>query len=111
MPSRYLNKAVVKTTNRNVEKLLASRGLKNINIIDTIYFKPLSLEDKKDLNVLTVVWQRRTKMFKIAHQFYGDSRLWWIIAWFNQKPTDAHFSPGDLVYVPQPPEEIIRRII
>jgi hypothetical protein len=110
MPSRYLNKTIIKTTNLGTQQLLRSRDLRNIDIVETIYFKPLSDELRKSVDVRTVIWQTRTRMFKLAHEFYGDSRLWWIIGWFNQRPTDAHYAPGDLVYIPIPPEEIIRRI-
>ena len=41
-------------------------------------------------------------------EIYGDSRLWWVLAWFNQKPTEAHFKVGDVYYVPDSPAEIIR---
>jgi len=40
------------------------------------------------------------RYFKLAHRFYGDSKLWWVIAWFNKKPTESHVDVGDLILIP-----------
>ena len=42
------------------------------------------------------------RMFKFAHDVYGDADYWWIIAWFNNKPTDAHCEIGEVLYIPLP---------
>jgi len=110
MSSRYSNKRIVKKTNRNTEKLLKSRDLKAINIVEALSVKPLTDRERSKYQVRTVIWKTSTKMYKLAHYFYGDSRLWWAIAWFNQRPTDAHYVPGDVVYVPFPIENIIQRL-
>ena len=54
-----------------------------------------------------VHWSVGTKLYKLAHQYYNDSKLWWVIAAFNQKPTDSHFSVGDVVYIPLPLERVL----
>jgi hypothetical protein len=33
--------------------------------------------------------------------------MWWLIGWYNQKPTEAHFKIGDTVLIPLPLEEIL----
>lgn len=45
-------------------------------------------------------WKYGDKLYKIAHKFYGDSKLWWIIAHVNMKPTDSHYEPGDVLIIP-----------
>ena len=37
----------------------------------------------------------------------GDPTLWWIIAWYNLKPTESHFKIGDLVYIPLPLDRVL----
>lgn len=44
---------------------------------------------------------------KIAHEYYGDARLWWLLAWFNAKPTDFHCKVGDIIEIPFPLEEVM----
>ena len=43
----------------------------------------------------------------LADKHYDDPSLWWIIAWFNQKPTEAHFKIGDVFYVPLDYRQVI----
>ena len=35
-------------------------------------------------------------------KYYGDAEYWWLIAWYNNKPTESHFKLGDVVYIPLP---------
>ena len=48
------------------------------------------------------IWKEGDRFFKLAHQYYGDSTMWWVIAWFNRTPTEAHVSLGDTIYIPRP---------
>mgnify|MGYP003344114216 CR=1 FL=1 len=36
---------------------------------------------------------------KLADEYYGDSRDWWIIAKYNLKPTEAHIQIGDIIEI------------
>ena len=47
-------------------------------------------------------------MWKIAADNYGDGRLYWIIGLYNEKPTDAHWQVGDIVYIPFPLEAVMK---
>ena len=40
------------------------------------------------------------RYYKLAASFYGDARYWWIIAWFNKKPTESHIKVGDIIRIP-----------
>jgi len=53
------------------------------------------------------IWTLGDRYYKLAHQHYGESQYWWVIAWFNKKPTEAHLSLGDVVYVPLPLSRIL----
>ena len=33
--------------------------------------------------------------------------LWWVLAWYNEKPTESHFEVGGVVLIPTPVEEVI----
>ena len=46
-------------------------------------------------------------MYKYAHEIYGSTQYWWIIAWFNNKPTDIHCKIGDVIYVPVPLDKAV----
>ena len=61
-----------------------------------------------DLNGQEHIWKLGDKLSKLAHRYYGKPDLWWVIAWFNNLPTDAHIQMGEKVYVPLPLEEALR---
>ena len=76
---------------------------KDINFIT--FFSSLVLEadeTKKDFLYTDHIWQYNDRLYKLAQIYYNDSKLWWVIAHVNQKPTDAHFSPGDKIKIPLP---------
>jgi nucleoid-associated protein YgaU len=67
----------------------------------------------KDINrhkieTISHVWKVGDKMQKLASKHYGNSALWWVIAHFNRKPTDAHVELGATVYIPIPLGTVIR---
>ena len=53
------------------------------------------------------VWGLGDRLYKLAHQYYGDPALWWIIAWYNTRPTEAHFKQGDVIRIPLPLNEVL----
>jgi len=61
------------------------------------------------LNISTseYMWGPGDRFYKVAHKFYGDSGYWWVIAFFNKKPTDHHVKPGELIKVPTQLTEIL----
>jgi|14_taG_2_1085336.scaffolds.fasta_scaffold02044_2 hypothetical protein len=110
--ARYINKRVFEGKILPTSKdLLKTRDLTNARLIETSLVKPLTVEERRKYTTRTVIWQRNTRLFKLAFEFYGDSKLWWIIGWFNQKPTDSHFSVGDEVLIPFPLDEIYERFV
>ena len=69
-------------------------------------FSPTS-DDMLDLVIESKVWTIGEKYFKLADEFYGNPEYWWIIAWFNQKPLETDFAPGDIVDIPMPVERVL----
>jgi len=66
-----------------------------------------SIEDHQDMNVATETWKLGDRLYKYAERYYGSGKYWWIIAWYNNKPTENHFENGDVVYVPTPLTEVL----
>ena len=46
------------------------------------------------------VWGAGDTYEKLSNEFYGTSKLWWVIATINKKPTEFHISPGDVLFIP-----------
>jgi nucleoid-associated protein YgaU len=82
------------------------------NSIITHYDLPVMLNPTKaeraSLHRTKHVWRETDKFWKLAASSYGDASLWWIIAWYNQLPTESHLVPGDIIYIPNPINRIIQ---
>ena len=79
------------------EKVLEERGVKNIYQFRTKIF------DKIDLSTIPstkYIWKKGDNLFKLANRFYSNKNYWWIISYFNQKPTDADFELGEEILIP-----------
>lgn len=88
------------------EKTFEERNVKGISQYSTPVLKYPTSDQIRNLTTLTHVWKYGDKYYKMAHQYYGDSKLWWVIAWFNKKPTEAHNGLGDILRIPFPLEKV-----
>lgn len=106
-PTRVDNKMAkynnsVRSTNDSelYKEVLEDRGVKKIVQFRTKYFNKINLSS---ISTSEYVWKRGDNLFKLSNQFYGDKQYWWTIAYFNQKPSDAKFEIGDVIYIPTTP--------
>ena len=65
-------------------------------------------EQFNNLQSIPHVWKSGSRFYKLSQQYYKDPSMWWVIAWFNQTPTESHLEIGDIVNVPLPLERILR---
>ena len=97
---------------RNDSKLYSTQFLnRGINFVDQYETAVLKYPDPSMLPQLeyeTHVWTMGDRYFKLAQEFYGDAKLWWVIAWFNKAPTEFHLKAGVSLAIPMPLETILR---
>ena len=90
--------AIINFTNPSRER----RGLEEVTMLDRVHNPaPTEEELREDLEDFQVVYKLGDRLYKFAHKYYGNPEYWWIIAWYNNKPTDSHFRIGDTVYIPK----------
>jgi len=107
MGIRYDNR-IIRTNSQEIYKdLLKKRGLKKVKQYTTPILGDISEKDRMNLDRLEHLWVLGDKLYKLADKYYGDPELWWLIAWYNQRPTEADYVIGDIVYIPLPLEEIL----
>jgi len=53
------------------------------------------------------IWQTGDRYYKLASQYYNNPEYWWIIATYNQKPTEGHLTLGDVILIPTPIERLL----
>jgi len=105
---RYKNQNIFKNIKEQYRRYFKkTRGIESIRQYNTPRFKHPSVDDMRNFNTIKHVWRSNDRLYKLAHEYYEDSEMWWVIALYNQKPTEFHFKEGDVVYIPVPLETIL----
>jgi hypothetical protein len=108
MGNRYNKRRILSNDNELYENLLDKRDVNYIRQYGTPSRKALTLKQITSLTKTRHIWVTGDRFYKLSMRYYGSIQYWWVIAQFNQKPTDSHVSPGDLIYVPLPLQDILR---
>jgi len=108
--SRYTNEKIVNNDSDFYSSLIQKRGLKSIAQLQTIVLKNPQIFERAALNTDTYIWKYGDRYYNLAFDYYGDPKLWWIIAWYNGYPTEASIKIGDVLDIPLSLEEIIQTL-
>ena len=100
--SRYDNRRLVINNNEQYDELFEKRKIKRIEHYVSPALRHPSALERSQLMLIPHVWTTGDRLYKLAYDHYGDESLWWIIAWFNGRPTEAHVHLGDLIQIPKP---------
>ena len=95
--SRYDDRPVGTNNLDQYRETLELRGVKKIKQHRTGQLK--QYEDK-DIYHVKRIWRDGDTFWKLANQFYGDPSYWYVIARFNNAPTEAHLKIGDVIKIP-----------
>ena len=107
MPSRYDNRKKVDVSKEEMFKQIkARRDLNSISLYGTPRFNRLTDAQLQSLNYETYTWSRGDRFYKIAAAYYGDPAYWWVVAMFNNTPTEKQIAIGQEIYVPLEPESL-----
>tara|TARA_R110002020_G_scaffold265148_2_gene479920 strand:- start:5330 stop:5668 length:339 start_codon:yes stop_codon:yes gene_type:complete len=102
MGIRYDGRLKIKSSKLGNEEIFEPRGIEEAEHYATPEFKPLENQERYSLVNEHHLWKVGDHYWKLAHIYYGDSSMWWLIAWYNQKPTESHVKIGDSIAVPLP---------
>ena len=100
--SRNENREIFINSNKLYSQKKKDRGVGFFRQFGTPKLKKVTAEEFGQINALPRIWRLGDRYYKLAHEFYGSSEYWWLIAWFNDKPTESHLKIGDPVYIPVP---------
>ena len=104
---RYNNRFIRRNQNSIYTQQFLDRGVSFINQYGTANLDYPTSEQMSEITTNGYIWGVGDRYFKLAHRFYGDSKLWWVIAWFNQKPTESNVDIGDLFLIPTDLDQIL----
>ena len=98
--SRYRSVNVLINNHDEYKEFLEPRDRKHILQHSTIEMSE-PLPDPSVHHEL-YLWKQADRYWKISQKYYQSPVYWWVIAQYNQKPTEAHLSNGDIIIIPLP---------
>ena len=104
---RYRRNKIIRNKDPIYEEVIEGRGKNFIRQYALPKYRRLTKEQIGSLETVPHVWSEGDRYYKLAQYFYGDPALWWVIAWFNKKPTETHVALGDTIYIPMPLHTIL----
>tara|TARA_Y100000034_G_C6728077_1_gene322417 strand:+ start:173 stop:505 length:333 start_codon:yes stop_codon:yes gene_type:complete len=104
---RYTKNRIFQNRNASYKRYLKPRGMKEIMQYSTSKFRHPGLQDLQNFDRVSYIWKTGDKYYKLADEYYHDSTKWWVIALYNQKPTEAHVKAGEVVYIPTPLDSVL----
>jgi len=87
--------------------LFKERQINFVEQYPTAVIRSPSIDFKLTINKVPHVWSSGDKYFSLAEKYYDNMRYWYLIAWYNQKPTEQHNSIGDIIYIPLPISKVL----
>ena len=103
---RYETRPTVLNNNVVYKEILEARNVPFIEHYRTRLMRYPTVEQMQNLSIEKHIWSTGDKYWKFAESAYGDPSLWWVLAWFNKKPTESHFKTGDMILIPYPLETV-----
>ena len=108
MAQRYQNRPIITNDDELYEALLEKRHIKKLRQYASPHLRYPTVAEIGTLTRTKYIWKTGDRYYKLADRYYGSPRHWWIIAFYNQKPTEAHVKTGDILYIPLPLERILQ---
>jgi hypothetical protein len=105
---RYIGRGTVDNNTDQYKDLFDDRGVDTITHYETLELN--SPNYSAAYPSIEHIWKRGDKLFKLSYEYYGTYKHWWLIALYNNKPTDAHYTDGDSIDIPIDPVQIINDI-
>ena len=105
--SRYDNRSIITLTSDNeiYRRKILARNAKRVYVHSTAVYNFDDTDKDINFSFEEIYWSNGDKLHKLSYKYYNSIEYWWVIAFFNQKPTDSDYQIGDLVVVPTPLEE------
>ena len=106
---RYGNEQTFRNSLEFYEFLRKKRNdVKAIRQYDTPVLRNPTIADRARLKTNNHIWKYGDRYYKLADQYYNAVEYWWVIAWFNARPTEADISTGDVIQIPVDLQEALR---
>ena len=95
---RNRNRFVFSNSDELYENILRRKRITSLRQYGTPQFP--FLQGFPSIKTFPHVWKTGDRYYKLANTYFDNPRLWWIIALYNQKPTEGHLKRGDIINIP-----------
>ena len=102
MSSRYTYRKKFANSLEMYSDQLAARKVNLINHYSSPNMTYPNVAEKAAIKPVEHVWKLGDRFYKLAHEHYGEKKLWWLIAWYNRAPTENHIKLGQVISIPKP---------
>ena len=105
---RYKRSKVVKNSSKYYEYLRRPRGNPRAIVhYDVAELRNPTRKERASISSVTHIWKYGDRYYSLAAQYYGVPDYWWVIAWWNARPSEANVRPGDKITIPLNLEETL----
>ena len=97
---RYKTTTILNNNSEFYKFLRQKRGIKRLRHYSTpIIYNPTAA-DRTMIPTATHIWKYGDRYYNLSAQYYGTTKYWWVIAWWNGRPTEADVDNGTLLEIP-----------
>ncbi len=93
------------------EEFMDNRNIRQIIQYASPSYPKLTVARRRSIQYDNHVWKIGDRFYKLAYEYYGYPELWWLIAWYNQTPTESHVNLGDTIMIPVDSEKALTYFI
>ena len=105
---RYDDRKIAVNKEELYETTFEERGVDYIRQYKSPNMTHPTAKQIRTLENMNHVWVTGDRFYKLADRYYGNVRYWWIIAWYNRKPTESHVTLGEVLKVPFPVSKVLK---
>ena len=89
---------------KTFKKRYGQQGIRQLPVNELSY----PTQDEYDqIQTIPVTWKLGDRFYKLSSTYYNNPEYWWVIAWFNKRPTEQHVELGEVILVPLFLDEVL----
>ena len=105
--SRYDGRIIFKNQDESYAQIFEERQVPYIRHYGTARMLVPNVRQRMDLTRINHIWRVGDRFYKLAIKHYGSASYWWVIALYNQAPTESSLRVGDTIIVPLPLDRVL----
>lgn len=74
---------------------------------ESVKLNMLLESDFEEFDIKSHIWVQGDTFEKLSSLYYGNPRFWFLLAYFNNKPTEFHVENGGVIYIPMPLQKVL----